>query len=172
MTTINSKELLLTTIQESFEQLFIIIESVPTRKRKLTVDVEERDKNFRDILMHLYEWHAMLERWYKEGMDGDNPTMPAPGYKWRALDQLNNQIWANYQEESLTNAIKKVKRSHQRIIQLIESHTYDEIITKKQYKWTKTSNLYSYFVANTVNHYKWANQKCTVIAEKIRELDV
>ena len=169
MTVINSKELFLVTIQESFEQLFTIIESVPARKRKLTVDVTDRDKNFRDVLMHLYEWHAMLERWYNEGMNGDTPTMPAPGYQWRTLDRLN-QIWINYQNESLTNAMKKVKLSHQRVVQLIESHTYEEIITRKKYKWTKTSNLYSYFAANTVDHYNWAIKKCTVIAKKINEL--
>ena len=170
MTVMNSKELFLITIQESFEQLFTIIESVPARKRKLTVDVTDRDKNFRDVLMHLYEWHAMLERWYNEGMNGDTPTMPAPGYQWRTLEKLNEQIWTNYQNETLNNAMKKVKLSHQRVVRLIESHTYEEIITRKKYKWTKTSNLYSYFAANTVDHYNWAIKKCTVIADKIHEI--
>ncbi|ATP42455.1 hypothetical protein CSE16_13680 [Solibacillus sp. R5-41] len=172
MPTVNSKELFLIAIQESFDQLFTIIESVPTRKRKLSVDITDRDKNFRDILMHLYEWHAMLERWYNEGMNGDTPAMPAPGYKWRTLGKLNDQIWTNYQDESLTNAIKKVTLSHRRVVQLIESHTYEEIIMKKQYKWSKTSNLYSYFAANTVDHYKWAIKKCSVIAKMLHNLDV
>ena len=170
--TTNSKALFLKNIQESFEQLFAIIESIPARKRKLSVDIETRDKNFRDVLIHLYEWHAMLERWYNEGMSGDTPTMPAPGFKWRTLDQLNHQIWANYQDETLTNAMKKVKLSHERVLKLIESHTYEEIITKKYYKWTKTSNLYSYFAANTVDHYNWAIKKCTIIANKIQESGV
>ncbi len=172
MTITNSKEIFLANIQESFDQLFTIIESVPARKRKLSVDVEDRDKSFRDVLIHLYEWHAMLERWYNEGMSGDTPTMPAPGYQWRTVNKLNYQIWANYQSETLTNAMKKVKLSHHRVIKLIESHTYEEIITKKRYKWTKTSNLYSYFAANTVDHYKWAIRKSTIIAKKIHELDI
>ena len=171
MPTINSKEHFLAEIEDSFDQLFAIIERVPTRKRKITVEINERDQNFRDVLMHLYEWHAMLERWYNEGMDGDTPAMPAPGYQWRTLDQLNKQIWANYQNESLTTAIKKVKMSHQRVIRLIENHTYEELITRKHFKWTKTSNLYSYFAANTVDHYKWAIKKCTVITNKIQALN-
>ncbi|WP_341320172.1 ClbS/DfsB family four-helix bundle protein [Solibacillus sp. FSL H8-0523] len=172
MTTIHSKEHFLAEIQESFEQIFTIIDSVPTRKRKLTVEIESRDRNFRDVLMHLYEWHAMLERWYKEGMSGDTPSMPAPGYQWRTLQKLNYQIWINYQDVTLTQAMKRVKLSHQRIVKLIEMHTYDEIMTKKMYKWTKTSNLYSYFAANTVDHYNWAIQKCTAIEKKIIESDV
>ncbi|WP_407074400.1 ClbS/DfsB family four-helix bundle protein [Paenibacillus lacisoli] len=40
-------------------------------------------------------------------------------------------------------------------------------MTKKYYSWTKTSNLYSYFAANTSNHYVWAIKKCEVIAKSI-----
>lgn len=61
----------MTESEKNFKALFEIIESIPARKRTITVETEERDKNFRDVLMHLYEWHAMLERWYREGMSGD-----------------------------------------------------------------------------------------------------
>lgn len=119
--------------------------------------------------MHLYEWHAMLERWYKEGMDGDIPIMPARGFKWRTIKLLNMQIWENYQDVTLNQALKKLKLSHKRVMGLIESHTNEEIITKKYYKWTKTSNLYSYFAANTSKHYIWAIKKCEAIAKAIKE---
>ena len=93
----------------------------------------------------------MLERWYREGMDGDTPEMPAPGYKWRNLDKLNMQIWQQYQDVKISTAIKRITLSHQRIMRLIEAHHDEEIFTKKYYKWTKTSNLYSYFAANTTD---------------------
>ncbi|WP_318279746.1 ClbS/DfsB family four-helix bundle protein [Virgibacillus salarius] len=146
-----------------------IIESVPSRKRKISVETGERDKNFRDVLMHLYEWDAMLERWYREGMDGDIPFMPAPGYKWRNIRHLNSQIQENYQDVTINQAIKKLRLSHKRVMKLIELHTNEEIMTKKYYKWTKTSNLYSYFAANTSNHYMWAMKKCEAIAQLITE---
>ncbi|GGA45420.1 hypothetical protein GCM10011384_38980 [Psychrobacillus lasiicapitis] len=75
------QQTLLSNAQKSFDELLALIESIPLRNRKLSIETTERDKNFRDILMHLYEWHAMLERWYREGRDGDSPEMPAPGYK-------------------------------------------------------------------------------------------
>jgi len=50
---------------------------------------------------------------------------------------------------------------------LIKLHTNDEIITKKYYKWTKTSNLFSYFAANTYDHYNCAIEKCKVIAKAL-----
>lgn len=167
----NEKEILLLNSEKNFKELLEIIESVPKSKRGISIETPERDKNFRDVLMHLYEWHAMLERWYREGMDGDIPFMPAPGYKWSSIKLLNIRIWENYQDVTLNQAIKKLKLSHQRVTDLIKIHTNEEIVTKKYYKWTKTSNLLSYFTANTSKHYIWAVKKCEVIAKALKEIE-
>ncbi|WP_078556084.1 ClbS/DfsB family four-helix bundle protein [Bacillus alkalicellulosilyticus] len=165
----NEKETLLLDSEENFNRLLEIIESVPSRKRGISIETPERDKNFRDVIMHLYEWHAMLERWYKEGMDGDIPFMPAPGYKWSSIKLLNMRIWENYQDVTLAQAIKKLKLSHQRVMNLIKLHTNEELVVKKYYKWTKTSNLLSYFSANTSKHYIWAIKKCEGMAKTINK---
>ena len=168
----DEKEMLLWNCGKNFKSLLEIIESVPSRKRSKSIETHDRDKNFRDVVMHLYEWQAMLERWYREGMDGDIPFMPAPGYKWSNINQLNRQIWENSQDVTLNQAIKKLKLSHERIMALIKLHSNEEIMTKKYYKWTKTSNLYSYFAANTSSHYKWAIKKCEIIANSISQRDI
>jgi hypothetical protein len=169
--TTSEKDILLMNSDEYFNRLLEIIESVPSRKRGLSIETLERDKNFRDVVMHLYEWHAMLERWYREGMDGDTPSMPAPGYKWSKIGQLNMRTWENYQDVTLNQAMKKLKLSHERVMELIRSHTNEEIMTKKYYKWTKTSNLFSYFVANTSDHYIWGIKQCECIAESIKGME-
>jgi hypothetical protein len=39
----------------------------------------KRDKNLRDILVHLYEWHELLLNFVKNGMAGKNaPFLPKP----------------------------------------------------------------------------------------------
>ena len=63
--TTSEKEILLMNSDKYFNRLLVIIESVPSRKWGLSIETLERDKNFRDVVMHLYEWHAMLERWGK-----------------------------------------------------------------------------------------------------------
>ncbi|GGP08998.1 hypothetical protein GCM10011346_11290 [Oceanobacillus neutriphilus] len=102
-------------------------------------------------------------------MNGDMPFMPAPGYMWRTIKLLNMQIWENYQDVTINQAMKKLKLSHERVMNLVQSHSNEEIMTKKYYKWTKTSNLYGYFAANAYKHYIWAIKKCEVIAESIKE---
>lgn len=136
----NEKDTLLQNSDKNFNSLLEIIESVPSRKRGIFIETQEGDKSFRDVLMHLYEWHAMLERWYREGMNGDISFIPAPGYKWRTIGLLNMRIWEKYQDVTLNQAIKKLKLSHERVMELIKSHTNEQIMTKKHYKWTKTSN--------------------------------
>nr|WP_102694274.1 ClbS/DfsB family four-helix bundle protein [Rummeliibacillus pycnus] len=167
MMTKSKKEILLENSDKNFRALLEIIESIPSRKRGISIETQERDKNFRDVLMHLYEWHAMLERWYREGMEGDIPFMPAPGYKWNTIRLLNMRIWEIYQDITLNQALKKLKLSHVRVMELVKSHTNEELMTKKYYKWTKTSNLFSYFAANTSHHYIWAIKKCETIAKSI-----
>lgn len=171
MTEKNEKELLLTNSSVAFNKLFEVIDTIPKRKRGVSVETSERDENFKDVLMHLYEWHAMLERWYREGMSGDVPAMPAPGYKWRDINMLNQQIKDNYNEVTLSQAMKKIKLSHDRVMALIDTHTNEEIVTKKYYKWTKSSNLLSYFKANMSHHYEWAIKKCEGIATGIIEME-
>ena len=152
---------------ELFNELLQYLQNIKRNDRNYIAPLEGPYKSYRDICTHLYEWHAFLERWYREGMDGDIPEMPAPGYKWRNLDKLNNQISKQYEQITFSHAIKKLTFSHQRVMKLIYNHSDEEIFTKNYYKWTKTSHLYSYFAANTLNHYRWALKKCKLLTEYI-----
>lgn len=102
----SEKEILSENSDKNFKALLEIIESIPSRKRAISIETQERDKNFRDVLMHLYEWHAMLERWYREGMDGDIPFMPAPGYKWSTIKILNMRKLSRC---NIKSSYKKIK---------------------------------------------------------------
>lgn len=40
-----------------------------------------RDKNLRDVLVHLYEWHRLLLDWVEANQKGGNrPFLPAPSH--------------------------------------------------------------------------------------------
>ena len=53
---------------------------------------EYLNRNTRDILGHLYEWHLLFFNWYQIGMAGDKPEMPAKGYTWKTTSELNRSI--------------------------------------------------------------------------------
>ena len=48
------------------------------------------NRNIRDVLGHLHHWHLMMLDWYKVGMAGDKPEMPAKGYTWKTTPALLN----------------------------------------------------------------------------------
>ncbi len=123
------------------------------------IPFEDRDKNIRDILVHLHHWHLMFLEWYKVGMNDEKPEMPASGYTWKTTAELNQKIWEMYQETSYDEAFNLLEDSFRKVQEIIYSHSDEELFEKKRYKWTGTTSLGSYLVSATSSHYDWAIKK-------------
>lgn len=53
----------------------------------------QRDKNLRDVLIHLYEWHKLLLEWAEANKQGENrPFLPEP-YNWKNYGDMNMEFW-------------------------------------------------------------------------------
>ena len=64
----------------------------------------QRDKNLRDILIHLYEWHNLTLDWVSSNQKGEaKPFLPKP-YTWRTYGQMNVFFWKKHQDTSLEEA--------------------------------------------------------------------
>ena len=119
----------------------------------------KRDKNLRDVLIHLYEWHQLLLDWVPSNQKGENkPFLPKP-YTWKTYGSLNEFFWKKHQNTTLEEASQMLEKSHKEVMDLAETFTNEELFTKGVYKWVGTSTLGSYFVSNTSSHYNWALKK-------------
>jgi hypothetical protein len=118
-------------------------------------ELNDRDKTVSDVICHLHEWHVMMKNWYKVGMSGKKPAIPAEDVTWQTLPVLNHRIWDTYKGTELKKAISLFKKSHKDVMALIEKHTDDELFTKKKYPWTGTTSLGAYFISSTSSHYDW-----------------
>ena len=98
----------------------------------------------------------MFLSWYKVGMTGNKPTMPAEGYTWKTTPELNSAINHKYQNTNVIDSIQKVKKSHCTVLQIIQKHTDEELFEKKKYHWTGSTSLGAYLVSATSSHYDWA----------------
>ena len=155
-----TKQDLIIAANEQFEKLWKLINSMGDEKQHAIFSFEDRDKNLRDVLIHLYEWHQMLQQWYTVGvLNGGIPAVPGEGYTWKTLPALNLKIWERYQNVPLDDAKAMLKDSHKMIMDLIDKHTNDELFSRGVYKWTKTSTLGAYFIGSTSSHYDWAMKK-------------
>lgn len=118
-----------------------------------------RDKNLRDILIHLFEWHQLLLNWVNANRNGENkPFIPAP-YNWKTYGDMNVGFWEKHQSTSLEKAKEMLKKSYKEVMDLAETFTNEELFSKDIFKWVGGSSLGSYFVSATASHYDWAMKK-------------
>lgn len=119
----------------------------------------KRDKNLRDVLTHLYEWHQLLLNWIPANQNGENkPLLPEP-YNWRTYGNMNLGFFQKHQNTTLEDAKEKLEKSHREVMELAETFTNEELFSKGIYPWTGNSTLGSYFISNTSSHYDWAIKK-------------
>ena len=151
-----SKEQLLTQSQKNFHRLLDYVESFSKEQQNATFKPGYLNRNIRDVLTHLHHWHLMLLNWYKVGMTGEKPDMPAKGYTWKMTPQLNQKIWEDYQSVPLAKAKSLLKDSYEKVQQLIRQHSDEELFEKKRYQWTGSTSLGAYLVSASSSHYDWA----------------
>lgn len=119
----------------------------------------KRDKNLRDVLIHLYEWHQLLLNWVRSNKAGEQvPFIPLP-YNWKTYGKMNEVIWKKHQKTTLEEAKSMLQGSHDEVMRLAEGFSNEELFSKGVYKWGGGSTLGSYFVSVTASHYDWAMKK-------------
>ncbi|PID27735.1 MAG: hypothetical protein CSB55_08065 [Candidatus Cloacimonadota bacterium] len=119
----------------------------------------KRDKNVRDILVHLYEWHMLLINWITENKAGRKSDFLPKPYTWKTVAEMNVGFWEKHQTVSYEESAEKLKQSHEEVLKLIESFTNEELFTAKYFPWTGTTSVGSYCVSSTSSHYDWAIKK-------------
>lgn len=114
------------------------------------------DWSIKDILAHLTAWESMFMGWYEAGLRNEIPAIPAPGYSWHAMNQLNQQIYEVNSQRVLRDIETEFAASYQEVLSLVRELPEDAIFTHGYYGWTKHLTLADYIAANTCNHYRWA----------------
>ena len=164
-----TKENLMIAAKENFEKLNTLISKMSDKELTTPFDFSKdekkkeahwkRDKNLRDVLIHLYEWHQLILNWVESNQKGEEkPFLPEP-YNWRTYGDMNVEFWKKHQNTSLEDATKALQKSHKDVLKLVENFTNEELFSKKVYKWVGGSTLGSYFVSATSSHYDWAMKK-------------
>ena len=169
MTRPKTKEELVLASKENYEKLNLLISQLSEEELQTPFDFSKeqkkkeahwkRDKNLRDVLIHLYEWHQLLLTWVDSNQKGhERPFLPEP-YNWKTYGEMNVAFWKKHQRTSLEEATKLLNQSHKEVLELMEGFSNDQLFNKGVYKWTGGTSLGSYFVSSTSSHYDWALKK-------------
>ena len=162
-----SKTDLLSAAAAGYEELNQFIASMTEQEMSMPFAFDDtkkeahwkRDKNLRDVLIHLYEWHQLTIHWIAANLNGEEqPFLPKP-YTWKTYGMMNEFFWKKHQNTTPEEAKGMLADSHKQVMKLAEGFTNEELFTKGVYKWVGGSTLGSYFVSNTSSHYNWAVKK-------------
>ncbi|WP_138429304.1 ClbS/DfsB family four-helix bundle protein [Fodinibius saliphilus] len=151
-----TKDELLTLSEENFRKLNDFIAAYSDNEKEKKFPKGTMNRNIRDVLAHLHHWHMMMLDWYEVGMAGDDPDMPAKGYTWKTVPDLNKKIWEKYRDTPLKSVQRMLNKSYKDVREIIHKHTNNELFEKKRYHWTGTTSLGAYLVSATSSHYDWA----------------
>lgn len=153
---------------EKYEKLMDLINSIPEKNRTdiFDFDIEnekgahwERDKNIRDVLIHLYEWHNLLLNWVDSNQKGIKKQFLQEGYNWKTYGGMNVAFWEKHQNTTYENSLTMLNESHTQVMELTKLFSDDELFKKGTFDWVGGSTLGSYFVSATSSHYDWAMKK-------------
>ncbi len=164
-----TKEELITQAEESFEKLCRYIDAMPEETLSTEFDFSNdpgkkelhwrRDRNLRDVLIHLYEWHQLLLHWINSNMSGQEASfLPSP-YNWKTYGDMNIELWKKHQDTELSDAKSWLQESHRAALEAVSGFSNDALFTKRYFSWTGTTTLGSYCVSAMPSHYDWAIKK-------------
>ncbi|MCL1906277.1 MAG: ClbS/DfsB family four-helix bundle protein [Clostridiales bacterium] len=170
---------LLAAANTQFEKMWALIDAMPESERNAVFCFDakkagkeahwERDKNLRDVLIHLYEWHKLLLDWVKHNQSGNSrPFLPEP-YNWKTYGDMNAGFWKKHQTTAYEKSVQMLKESHGAVMLLIDSFSDTELFEKKHFPWTGASNLGGYCVSVAPSHYDWAIKKIKAQIKALKE---
>lgn len=164
-----TKDELLEAAELNYDKLLKLIDSMTDTELSTEFDFSAdtkkkeahwgRDKNLRDILVHLHEWHNLMLEWVTNNKAGVRKPFLMEGYNWRTYGDMNIVFWKRNQAVSLSKALEQFKESHKKIMDAIQAMSNDELFQKNVYDWVGGSNIGSYFISVSSSHYDWAMKK-------------
>lgn len=153
-----SKTQLLAAMHKEHAALEKLVEGLTTEQQN-RVSGEIEAWAFKDVLVHVTAWEQMVLGWYRAGVRGETPHLPAPGFNWRQIPALNAQIYEDGRKRPFSTVLTQFQTSFEEIKATIEAVDESEMFTPEQYAWTNKNNMATYFISATSSHYAWAKKE-------------
>ena len=155
MSRFTSKQQLLDDIVKERQALEDLLASIPEGDK--TIEVVD-GMSVKDFLAHRTEWGRMMIRWYEDAKAGKTPAVPTEKYKWNQLKELNADIHERFKNTPLAEVEADFNEVHDKLYTLISNMSEDELLQKKYYDFTGTSDLATYVNSATASHYRSARR--------------
>lgn len=135
-----NKAELLEAILENYQLLkkeLVSISIQLTNKKELEGHAKNTVMSINDLVAYLLGWGQLVLKWNRNRSNGLEVDFPETGFKWNELGQLAQKFYDDYKNDDFTTLTKKLDRTVNDIIKLVESRSNKELYGTPWYdKWT------------------------------------
>jgi len=154
-----SKKELLEDIEHNFNRLLSEYESIPSslnKERTLEGHRKNTLMSIHDLMAYQVGWHETVLNWHEVEKLGLRIDFPAPNFKWNELGELAQKFYTDYESSSYIELLELLKKTKSDIINLVSSHSDDELYGLKWYKNYTRGRMIQF---NTSSPYKNAHAR-------------
>ncbi|MBR5639018.1 MAG: ClbS/DfsB family four-helix bundle protein [Muribaculaceae bacterium] len=115
------------------------------------------DRCTRDLLIHIYEWQNLMCDFVANIRAGQQRDYLPDEYR-RDYHAMDKMLVEKHQATSFADACTMLAQSHEKMLQLADGFTQEELFTKGYYKCTYTTDMAAYFASVTSSPYQQATK--------------
>lgn len=153
----HTRQDLLIATRTRYDDIWTLIDALPADSKTMTFGFKGRDRNLRDVLIHLAAWQELYLQWSQTNLAGERRVrfLPKP-YTWATCGRLSKKIQQENQAVSLGAAEKRWQKSHVQMVRQFEALTQEQLFVPGFFPWTGTRALGDYATLFTATRYAWA----------------
>lgn len=135
-----NKEELIIAILNNYKKLTTELSNIPidmTTNKELEGHSKNTLMSINDLVAYLVGWGQLVLKWNDKKTKGLDVDFPETGFKWNELGQLAQKFYKDYEKDDFKTLNKKLDKTTNEILKLIESKTNEELYGMAWYdKWT------------------------------------
>lgn len=141
-------------LQEEIQAGRLLLDGILQRvdHARMLDPVLEGGRSVKDVIAHVTAWEQRLLGWLATAATGETPQLPAPGYTWAELDEVNALSYERLKDQPLDATLASYSASLALIFAAL-AHLSEEDLNR-QYFETESESLWQFFAANTYWHYR------------------
>lgn len=134
------KSELLKAIVDNYNKLTTELTNIPielTEEKELEGHSKNTLMSINNLVAYLVGWGQLVLKWNEKKSKGLEVDFPETGFKWNELGRLAQKFYKDYEKDDFKTLNKKLEKTTNEILKLIESKTNGELYEMAWYdKWT------------------------------------
>lgn len=137
------------------EQLLTVLD----RNASASLGEAWKGRRVADLVAHLVVWHVLFQGWVSLARSGATPDLPAEGYTWDQLDQLNDDLYEKHRNDSYETMRAQLLVSHASVLDVLADATQEELTGFGIFPWLNGESLGGTAEHCLTNHYRWGLER-------------